>query len=175
MERDEVEKLLIKAGNYTARYEKSAKEVRDKLLRWSKGEISEDEIDEIIERLKVDKFIDEERFVERFIRDKIISLRKGPIMIKRELIEKGISERTAQSALAKVSSEEWQEALGEYLSARLERQKSRAKNGYDLRQRLIGLSYGRGYPTDLSLPVIDSLDLEMEEGEDYFEDPFYDD
>lgn len=167
MTRDELDKLLIRAGSYTARYEKSAKEVADKLKLWSGGEISDDEAHCILEELKKDKFIDEVRFTERYVRDKMVSYRKGPIMIKRELFSKGIPATLIDEELSKISDEDWMENLRDYLAPRLVKHQKKAKNKYDLRMRLGNLAFSRGYMRELSDPVIEKMIRDIEiKGED---------
>ena len=157
MRPDDLEELLNRAGRYTARYEKAPKEVREKLIQWSDGEISNAEIADILARLTDEQFISEERYAERYVRDKLISLRKGPYLIRRELRQKGISEEVIERSLEAVSDKEWLEALEAYLEPRLEKQRKKAKGGYDLRMRLGGLAYQRGYPQELSDEVIEQL------------------
>lgn len=173
MSEEELKKLLMRAGNYTAKYEKSSKEVADKLRQWSGGEVSEEEVNTILEELKADGFIDEVRFTERYVRDKMISYRKGPMMIRQELRLKGISSEVIEDELSKVSDEEWSEQLRDYLNPRLEKHRKKAKNMFDLRMRMGQLSYGRGYMREISDSVIEELlaDVELDEGsEEYWYD-----
>lgn len=157
MTKDELDKLLVRAGNYTARYEKSSKEVSEKLYKWSGGLIAPDEIEWILEELKKDKFIDEVRFTERYVRDKMVSYRKGPIMIRRELFMKGIAENLIEEELAKIDDEQWLNNLRDYLNSRLEKQTKKAKSKFDLRRRLGQLAYARGYLREHSDPVIEEM------------------
>lgn len=162
MTKDELDKLLVRASNYTARYEKSSKEVSEKLYKWSEGAISQDEQEWVIEELKKDKFIDEVRFTERFIKDKMVSYRKGPIMIRRELFMKGIPQNLIEDELSKIDDEEWVNNLRDYLMARFDKQRKKAKNKYDLKMRLGQLAYTRGYLREHSDPVIEEMIKDVE-------------
>lgn len=166
---EDLEQLLHRAASYTARYEKSPKEVREKLEKWSGGEISKAEAEAILGRLKSEQFISEGRYAERYIRDKIVSYRKGPYLIRRELLQKGIPEELIEQSLAEVSDAEWIEALEAYLTPRLEKHRKKARNSYDLRMRMQGLAYQRGYPRELLDELLEGLDLSVqgddEEGE----------
>lgn len=172
MSEGELRKLLIRAGNYTARYEKSAKEVADKLCLWSEGAVSDEEVNAILEELKKDGFIDEERFTERYVRDKMVSYRKGPMMIRQELKIKGISPELIDDELSGISDDVWREQLWDYLTPRLEKHRKKAKNKFDLRMRLGGLAYGRGYPREISDPVIEEMisDVDLESEDDFWYD-----
>lgn len=169
MEQEDIKRFLVKAGSYTAKYEKTAQEVREKLVQWSEEELSSEEMDWIIEQLRKDKFIDEERYVERYIRDKVYSLRKGPMMIRQELKMRGVPAHLIEQGLNRIPYDDWFTSLRDYLAPRLERQKAKAKNEYDLRRRLQDTAYRRGYPSDISGEVIDGLDLDLgESGEDEY-------
>ncbi|WP_298632151.1 regulatory protein RecX [uncultured Porphyromonas sp.] len=159
MEAEALKELLIKAGRYTSKYEKTSKEVVEKLLTWSDGEIRPSEIEQIIDQLKSEKFIDEERYAERYVRDKLVMLKKGPILIRYELKERGVPSALIQKALNAVPYDDWFSALKEYLMPKLARYKSKAKNEYDLRMKLIDAAYRRGYPSDVYEEVIDGLEL----------------
>lgn len=170
MEQEELQRLLVKAGSYTAKYEKTAQEVIAKLEQWSEDSLSEEEKEWIIAQLRKDKFIDEERYVERYIRDKVYSLRKGPLMIRQELKERGVPSNLIEQGLQKIPFDDWFTSLEAYLSPRLQRYKAKAKNEYDLRHRLQDVAYRRGYPSDINGEVIDGLNLDMEDAE---EDDFF--
>lgn len=162
MEQETLRSLLIKAGSYAAKYEKTVQEVRAKLEEWSEGELLTEETEWIIEQLCKDKFIDEERYVERYIRDKVYSLKKGPMMIRQELNERGVPSYLIEGGLEQIPYDDWFTSLKDYLSSRLERHKAKAKNGYDLRRRLQGAAFRRGYPSDVYTEVIDELKLDLE-------------
>ncbi|MBR8770332.1 regulatory protein RecX [Porphyromonas levii] len=170
MEQEKLKRLLIKAGAYTAKYEKTAQEVREKLEQWTDEELTTAETDWIIEQLRKDKFVDEDRYAERYIRDKVYSLRKGPIAIRQELRNRGVPARLIEQGLQCIPYDDWYSSLRDYLAPRVERQRTKAKNEYDLRRRLSEAAYRRGYPSDIFNEVIDGLDLEWSDED---EDKFY--
>lgn len=162
MEKEELEKLLVRAGAYTARYEKSAREVKAKLNKWSDGSINNEEVEAILSRLQQDGYIDEKRLAESYVRDKVGYLKKGPMLIKWEMREKGIPDKYIEAAIKQVTYDEWLEALSGYIIPRLERQKQKAKNGYDLRRRLYNLVYQRGFTADMFDDLYATLDTDLD-------------
>lgn len=161
MDAEALKALLQRAGQYTAKYEKSAHEVEEKLLKWSDDEILPSEIQYIIKRLKEDKFIDEERYAERYIRDKLVMLKKGPFLIRQELKERGIQSSVIQRALDAIPYDDWFVALESYMRPRVARHKEKAKNDYDFQRRLVDMAYRRGYSSDIYEEVIDKIIQEM--------------
>lgn len=60
---------------------------------------SQDQIKEMIERLQKEGYIDDRAFSEMFVRSRMSTTGKGPLLIKKELIEKGIDPQLADEAL----------------------------------------------------------------------------
>lgn len=157
MEDKEYKRLLERAAAYCAKAERSAKEVSDKLHRWAREELPADLEAKILDALRADRFIDEERYVSHFVRDKVKYLAKGPYMLRRELRQKGISDAATEEALAAIPESKWEEQLRRYLLPKLPRYRAKAKSPGDLRRRLMTAAFGRGYPIELAETVIDEL------------------
>ncbi len=149
MDEETLHKLLIRAGNYAAKYEKSTKDVRDKLIQWSEDGLSGEEVDGILSILSKDGFIDDERFAEHYISDKLHLLHKGPWLIRQELRTHGISNACIDKALGKITSNEWSEALTHYLKPRIERIHRKSRNANEAYQRLSDAAYRRGFSSDI--------------------------
>ena len=152
----EQKRLLTKAGAYCAKAERSAKEVTDKLYKWSLEPISAEEVEQILEWLRSQHFIDEERYVRHFVADKTELLGKGPFMLRRELRGKGVSDEAIERELAAIPDSKWIDLLERYLAPK------KAKSAYDLRRRLMTAAYGRGYPSEITEEVLREMDLTVE-------------
>lgn len=166
MEEKEYKRLLTKAGAYCAKAERSEKEVVDKLHRWAREPITSEEVTQIIDRLRSDRFIDEERYVHHFVADKTEYLGKGPFMLRRELRMKGISDEAIEEHLASIPDSRWIDLLTRYLAPRLERYRRKSKSSNDLRQRLRTAAFGRGYPAEITDEVLRDMDLSVEGGDE---------
>lgn len=166
MEEKEYKRLLNKAAAYCARAEKSPMEVEAKLRQWGGAEVDEDAIERILSTLKKEKFVDEERYVEKYIGEKIELLHKGPRMLYQELRAKGIPSDVIQNHLGAIAHDEWLEAAQAYLRPKLEGYRRKAKNSFDLRMRLSRAAQGRGFSSDVIEEVLSSMDLKMEGDDD---------
>lgn len=139
-------KLLLKAGAYTARAEHSPKEVEAKLYTWGGEDLSPALATRILAELEREGYVDARRYAEKYTRDKALFLHKGPKLIRRELFMKGITDKSMISdALSTIDDEEWSEALKTYLSPKVSRYRSKAKDTRDLSSRLYRAAYARGY------------------------------
>jgi len=58
-----------KAAHYCGYQERTEKEVQEKLRAWG---VAQKEVEHMIQALKADHFLDEERYVEAFIRSKYL-------------------------------------------------------------------------------------------------------
>ena len=161
---DLYQKLLLKASAYAARSEHSPKEVEQKLYAWGGEELSPELVRRVLEALLQDGFIDPARYAAAYARDKALLLHKGPRLIRRELYEKGITDRAAiDAALAGVEEEEWQASLAAYLAPKLRQYRPKAKNGYDLSRRLYAAASGRGFEERQIRAWMETARLESEE------------
>lgn len=70
-----------------------------------KKEIDEMIIEQTIERLQKEKLVNDVHFAQSFVRDRMNQTSKGPKIIKKELIEKGIDKKIATDALMEYSYE----------------------------------------------------------------------
>lgn len=143
---------LIKAQNLCARSEKSKADIQKKLHDW---QIPNADIEKIIELLIQDKFIDELRFAEYFVRDKFRFNKWGRIKITYALKQKQIPQSTINQAMSEINEQEYRENIKHEL---IKKQKS-IKNTDDSKQKekLIRFAQSRGYEIDISLGIIEKL------------------
>jgi len=96
----EKEEVASKAYNIALRFlktrERSEKEIRDKL---KEKNFSDRIIDLVLEKLKRLDFVDDRRFAEMFVKDRIKLKPKGKRVLKQELGQKGISDKIIEEVL----------------------------------------------------------------------------
>src|SRR5699024_4149611 len=96
----EKEADLYKAYALTIQYlsyrMRTKKEIRDYLI---KKEIFEDAIPDIIDRLVSEGLVNDLEFAKMFTRTRIETSLKGPAVVKREMIEKGVARELAEEAI----------------------------------------------------------------------------
>lgn len=96
-------KALNYAVSILGRSPKSEKEIRDKLTEKGYEKVT---IDNIIHKLKTNKYIDDENYSELFIRDKINISKYGKRKIQERLYQKGIDKEIIQDKLKDISNED---------------------------------------------------------------------
>jgi regulatory protein len=147
---------LSKVQFICSKQEKCCSDIRKKLQDWN---ISLDDQDEIIQSLIEDKFIDESRFTNFYVRDKYKFNKWGRIKISYHLKHKQIPEYIINEALNQINSEEYRENLHDILQSKLRSLKD--DDVYQLKTKLYRFAQSRGFESQLSLNLIDDLICNM--------------
>lgn len=119
-------------------------EMQEKMRRWG---LSDDVQAKIMARLVADKFVDDERYAEAFVRDKLRFNKWGRRKIDQALWAKHVSEDIRQRALDSIADKEYIEILRPLL-----KQKSRsvrANSDYEAKMKLIKFALSRGFDYDI--------------------------
>lgn len=93
---DKIRKGYQYAINYLSYRMRTKKEMNDYL---TKKELGEEDIQIVIQRLTKENYLNDLEFAKAFVRSRINLTLKGPGAIKRELFEKGISEKDINESL----------------------------------------------------------------------------
>ena len=124
--------------------------IRNKLKFWG---AEPGDIDEIVEELVKEKFIDELRFAISFARDKIRLNQWGRIKIRYMLSMDKVDHSIIDQALEEIDEELYADALQELLKKKTRELKSES-NPFNKRQKLIKFAQGRGFEIDLILKAL---------------------
>lgn len=130
--------ILSKLERYCAFQERCEAEVRQKLFSMP---ISVAQRDEIVRRLKDADFLNEERFVDVFIRSKMRSNHWGKGKIKQALFVKGVCGDLVDSKLNEIDSDEYAQLLHEVI----EKWKKQNPADSDNRAKLIRSLISKGF------------------------------
>ncbi len=137
------DELLFKASAYCAMAEHCAAEVREKLRLWG---ASAADADRIVAYLSSEKYLDELRYCEAFVRDKFRFNRWGRIKIEVMLRAKNLPDDCIAQALAQIADDEYLQTLSDLIRAKERTLKVR---GYhDRRFKLIRFAQSRGFELD---------------------------
>lgn len=118
----------------------------------------------VLERLVRERFIDDSRYADAFVRDKVRFSGWGVYKIRQALLRKGIGKDTVESAIAQMDSGA--------LSVRIRRQMEkkmrtiRSASPFELRTKLIRYALSLGYEYDQVLAAADELINEVENERD---------
>lgn len=131
-----------------------------------KEEIPEDVVCEIVDKLEKENYINDLQFAEAFVRDRKNFSTKGPILIEKELVEKGISRENIVVALKQYSDEEQIQLAVKWAEKQLRR---KSRHSYRKRIEQLKLSLmQKGYHTGIVQEAVSRVtderndDTEME-------------
>lgn len=122
-------------------------------------------IQEVIHRLKDRNYINDAQFAEAFVKNAINTADKGPSVIRRELLEKGICESFIDQALSQFS-EELQLEKAIKLCEKLKRKK-KASSKKLLQQELYAMLMRKGYGGTIAKVAIEELMADTEEDSEW--------
>ncbi|RDY69997.1 recombination regulator RecX [Halobacillus trueperi] len=97
---DTLHKSYTLAINYLSYRMRSEKEIRDYL---KDKETDPEHIEEIVSRLNKERLLDDQEFANSLVRTRIMTSSKGPFLLKKELLEKGVSAVKADEAITHYS------------------------------------------------------------------------
>jgi regulatory protein len=131
---------LVKAQNLCAYQEKCESDIRNKLYSWK---TNPDDIDEVIEQLKKEQFIDEQRFAISFAKEKFRFNKWGKIKIEYALKQKNISSDFISNAMQEISETEYDSVLENELNKKWASLKE--SDEYTMKSKLIRFALSKGF------------------------------
>lgn len=158
---DAIRKGYSYALNYLSYRMRSKKEVSDYLL---KKELEKETIKNIIDRLTEENYLNDLEFSLAYVRSRLNLTIKGPEIIKRELMDKGISEMNIAEALKLFTYEEQLEKAMKLLQKKFQKNEktSRSEQG----KKMFTLVLSKGFSQEIAKEVVQRL--REEETEDDF-------
>ena len=146
------EQMLFKASAYCATAEHCEADVRTKLQTWA---CSPEHIDKIIDYLKNENFLNDQRYCNAFVRDKFRFNQWGKTKIAMMLRSKNIAEETIAEAIDQIDDETYQQTVTTLLQTKLKGLKYRDE--YDRKAKLIRFAQGRGFEYGIIAAAIEQL------------------
>lgn len=135
-----------------ARAEKSSGDAMRLMRGWG---VPETEREGVLAKLIEQRFIDDHRYAEAYVREKSNLAGWGARKIAFQLRQKGISKEIISATLATLDGDA---QLGQ-LTTKLERKMrtTKASNNYELRGKLLRYGLGLGFDYDMILTAIDKI------------------
>ncbi|MFJ7724926.1 recombination regulator RecX [Neobacillus sp. NPDC097160] len=158
---DDIRKAYNVAVNYLARRMRSEKEIKDHLV---KKELDEPIIEEVIHRLTAQKYINDEEFALAYVRTQANTTDKGSNVIKMELKEKGIEERTLLLALKEYPLEQQIEKAAKISEKFF--QKNAKESIKVLKQKLENVLLRKGYSFEVISIAMNETEVSKEADEE---------
>lgn len=150
---ERVQKYLSLTYRYLTIRNRSEKEIRDYLLRKN---ADPEIIDAIVEKLYVQKFLDDEAFARGWVRSRAMFRPRGKRMLQIELQQKGVSKEVIEQILAE-ENEDVPDELTQaknLIGKRLEKLEGEPK--YVVYQKVGAFLARRGFSWEISKKAIDS-------------------
>ena len=135
---------MNKAMALCAARESCQGEITAKLRSWG---INEYDSTRIIDRLKKDNFINEERYANGFVKDKFNYNKWGRLKISAQLRAKNIPGDLIKKALDTLDNEIYKKTISDLLISH--RRSVKAKNQYDLKAKLLRYGLSKGFESSL--------------------------
>lgn len=130
-----------------ARSERSSGDALRLMKRWG---VSDEDAQKVLARLLAERFIDDSRYAEAFVRDKLNLSGWGAYKIKSALRAKGVSKEIIDEVAAQmIEAADMRERLEEIMVRRLRTLKY--SSPYDAKTKLIRFAASRGYDLDQAI------------------------
>lgn len=146
-------KVLTTTAKYCSVAERCEADV---LRRLSKYQLSTKEEETLINQLKEENFLNEERYAKAFVNDKYKFSKWGKRKISQALYEKGISSQCISSALEFIDDSVYIQNLKELLESK--NKTIKAKDSYEHNGKLIRFALGRGYQYNEIAQIIANIE-----------------
>ena len=135
-------------------------EMLEKMRRW---EVPEEAQARVMQRLVKEKYVDDERYAEAFVKDKIRYNKWGRRKVDQGLWQKHIDADIRKRVLDEVNDDEYLSVLRPLLKQK--RKTTKANSDYELNQKLMRFALGRGFTFDI---IRQCIDVEEEPDDDDF-------
>jgi Uncharacterized protein conserved in bacteria len=145
----EREIAMKRAASFCAESERNVAEVERKLRKWG---VDDDDIDSIIDRLKSDDFLNEERYCKAYINDRFKLNHWGKVKIRYELGKRDVDRQYIDAALADIDDDEYIEVLKEVVEAK--RRTLKETDTYSASAKILRYALTRGFESDIVSKVI---------------------
>ena len=147
------DQILDKMVKYCAYQERCVKEVRDKLKTYV---IPQKEKDKILDYLLDNRFVNDERYANSFVRGKINQSGWGLNKIRFHLVQKGIAKDIIDEALGQTDEEAYRQRLIDILKTKAKTVK--AENDFEKKRKLAAYAMQKGFEGDLVWEVLKDFD-----------------
>jgi regulatory protein len=140
---------LSKAMALCSQREYCVHDIVSKLKLWT---VNLEDTEKIIEVLKKEKFIDEERYSSAFVRDKFSYNKWGKVKLATDLKMKGIPPEIIRNALDRIDPDLYKGTLEKLIG--IQRKKIRAASDYELKGKLMRYALSKGFESQLIYDIL---------------------
>lgn len=134
------DEILYKLAAKCSTSEQCLSDIGAKLAKY---DLPEEEKTRILRHLVEEKYIDDRRYAEAFVRDKYRFNKWGRIKISQGLRMKGIDSETISTAMEAIDETEYLNILRDLIKTK--RKSTHGKNDYEISGKLVRFATGRGF------------------------------
>ena len=135
-----------------SRAEHCTGEMLRKMQLWG---IAEDAQRRVVDKLRKERYVDDERYARAFVSDKVRYDKWGRRKVDQALMMKGVAEDIRRRALAEIDDSMYAAALRPLLEQKLKSVK--AKDGYEMYGKLMRFAASRGYDMEEARECIEEI------------------
>jgi regulatory protein len=151
-------KIFLKACNFCVYQERTQDEIRNRLKEW---QAYGDEAEEIITKLIVENFINEERFAKTYAGSKFRVKKWGKRKILQELKFKRLSPYCIKKGLQEIDDDEYYLVLQALLHKKIHALRSET-NDFIRKQKAALYAARKGYESQIIWEILENIDLTKE-------------
>ena len=133
-----------KMARLCSRSEQCSADIRKKIIAF---ELVSEVVDEIIEKLKAEKYLNDERYIKAYVADKFRINKWGRVKIRHNLRMKGLPEAMIQNELDEIDEEKYKAVLIKTMKAKAKTVKK--KNRFEKMGQIIRFAQTRGFEPEL--------------------------
>ena len=156
------EQALAALMRLCARAEKSESDARRLMRGWG---LTDRDAGQVLAKLVRNRFIDDGRYAEAFVREKLRLSGWGAYKIRTALQRKGIPKELIDAALAQADGTDMGERLTQMLARKA--RTAKAATPYDLKTKLIRYGLSLGYEYETVIEAVSAMVRETDECEDF--------
>jgi regulatory protein len=153
---EERQKAYLNAVRLLSSRLRTEHEIKTRLKQKS---FSEEIVQETVERLKTEGYLNDSMFADQLTRQRLHSQKKGRHFIKQELQQKGVSKERIQTAISQVD-EETEFQMAYELASKKYRNELKTEDPLKTRRKIAGFLARRGYPGGVVTRVLRQLPIE---------------
>ncbi len=127
-----------------SRSEQCSADIRKKIIAF---ELVSDVVDEIIKKLKAEKYLNDERYIKAYITDKFRINKWGKVKMRHYLRMKGLPEEMIQNGLDEIDEEKYKAVLIKTMKAKAKTVKK--KNKFEKMGQVIRFAQTRGFEPEM--------------------------
>jgi regulatory protein len=139
-----VKEAYSKMAQLCSRSEQCSADIRKKMVAY---EIMDELVEEIILKLKKEKFLDDERYVKAYVSDKFRLNKWGKIKMRYYLKAKGLSDDLIEVGINEIKDEQYKKALISTLKEKAK--KIKTDNKFEKMGQIIRFAQSRGFEPEI--------------------------